>query len=106
MCSMGRSWKARAGAALGRSGSFWGGWLASMVFAVHPVNVASVAWITELKNTLSTMLGLGAVLAYLTFEGTGEREQGTGRRWVWYGLAVVLFALGLLTKAALVGLPV
>jgi hypothetical protein len=46
--------------------------LTSFVFALHPVHVESVAWISEQKNTLSTICYLGAALLYLRFDR--ERE--------------------------------
>ena len=66
-------------------------------FAVHPVGVASVAWISELKNTLSMLFALCAVQAYLRFEDA--------RDWRWYGLALGLFTLALLSKASVVMVP-
>lgn len=74
-----------------------GAWLAAFLFALHPVMVESVAWISEQKNTLSTVFSLAAVLAYLRYDDTR-----TGR---WYGHATVRFILALLTKTVTATLP-
>src|SRR5437667_5004478 len=71
--------------------------LATIVFALHPVNVETVAWITERKNTLSGVFGLAATLCYLKFDGSRSRRS--------YALALGLFLLGLLSKTAIVTLP-
>lgn len=74
-----------------------GAWLAGLIFALHPVGVESVAWISEQKNTLSAVFGLSAVLVYLRF----DRE----RRGAQYALALGLFLLALLTKTVTATLP-
>jgi Flp pilus assembly protein TadD len=75
--------------------------LAGVVFAVHPVCVESVAWISEQKNTLSLVFYLSAALAYLAFDAT--RGRPAARRC--YALASLLFALALLTKTVTATLP-
>jgi len=75
-----------------------GAWLAGLFFGIHPVTAASVAWISERKNTLSMALYLLSLLAYLTYD---ERED---RRW--YVLALASFLLALLAKTSVVMLPV
>ncbi len=75
-----------------------GAWFAAFVFAVHPVQVESVAWMTELKNTLSTPLYLCAALAYLRFD-----DSRRARDWI---LAAGLFVLALLSKTVTSTLPI
>ncbi len=74
-----------------------GAWLAGSIFALHPVNVESVAWISEQKNTLSSVFCLASAFVYLGF----DRERRMGQ----YALALGLFVLALLTKTVAATLP-
>ncbi len=78
-----------------------GATLAGLIFVVHPVSVESVAWISEQKNTLSLVLYLLAVLAYLRSEDDRSR---TNARW-WYLGATLLFVCALLCKSVTATLP-
>ena len=88
-----------------------GAWLAAALFAVHPVCVESVAWVTERKNVLSCALALGSLLAYLRFSPpnafdrsqTRTAETGGDRRY--YALALVLFIAALLAKTVVASVP-
>ena len=83
-------------------------WLAGAIFALHPVNVMSVAWMTELKNTLAGALVLGAVWAYVRFAGLGVYETTTPeqRNWRPGALSLALFLLAMFAKTAVSFLPV
>lgn len=75
-----------------------GAWLAALLFAVHPVNVETAAWVTQLKSLLAMGLYLASLLCFLRFEDEG------GRRW--YGAAVPLFLVAMLSKPSVVMMPV
>jgi tetratricopeptide (TPR) repeat protein len=80
-----------------------GAWLGAVIFALHPVEVESVAWITERKNVLSGVFYFGAALAYLRFEL--ERDEGTPKRAFIYLVSLVLFVCALLSKTVACSLP-
>jgi tetratricopeptide (TPR) repeat protein len=82
-----------------------GAWLAAAVFAVHPVHVESVAWITERKNVLSGCFYLASAAAYLRFAPPGPEESRRPGRWAWYGVALLLFLCALLSKTVAGSLP-
>ncbi len=73
--------------------------LAALLFAIHPLRVESVAWVSERRDVLSGLLYLLSALAYLKAHQNGPR-----RRWI--GLSLVAFAAGLLSKVIVVSLPV
>jgi tetratricopeptide (TPR) repeat protein len=75
-----------------------GAWVVAMIFALHPVHVESVAWITERKNVLSGLFYLSAFLAFLKFEETSSRK--------FHVFSLLLFVMGLLSKTVVCTLPV
>lgn len=88
-----------------------GAWLAATLFAVHPVCVESVAWVTERKNVLSLAFALAALLSYLHFEPlsadqpSAEDSTGARARWQYYLLSLALFITALASKTVVVTLP-
>ena len=74
-----------------------GAWLAGLVFALHPVSVEAVAWISEQKSTLSAVFYLASALVYLGFDHTRRRSS--------YFWALGLFVLALLSKTVTATLP-
>jgi tetratricopeptide (TPR) repeat protein len=79
------------------TGSVWKCALVAALFAVHPLHVESVAWVSARKDVLSILCALLAIGAYVAY----VRYGGLGR----YALVASLLALGLLAKPTLVTLP-
>ena len=85
-----------------------GAYFAAAIFAVHPVMVESVAWITERKNTLSMLFYLASLYAYLRFARADEDDASLETRppqWAWYAAALVLFLFALGSKTVTASLP-
>ncbi len=72
-------------------------YLGALIFAVHPMAVSSVAWIFERRNTLSLLLALLSLLAFLHFCQKGSRKA--------YVFSLIVFMAALLAKASVVTLP-
>lgn len=79
-----------------------GAWAAAAIFAVHPVHVETVAWITERKNLLSAVFYMASFLVYWKWAVADTDQRGRGR----YVAALLLFGCALLSKSAIVTLPV
>lgn len=74
-----------------------GEWLAGLIFALHPVCVEAVAWMSEQKSTLSTLFYLASLLTYLHFDRSRKKSQ--------YLAAFGLFFLALSSKTVTASLP-
>lgn len=77
-----------------------GSWLAATIFALHPVQVESVAWITERKNVLMGFFFLLTLLAWIAFV-----DERTRRAWVFYCLGLIFYVLALSAKTTACTLP-
>jgi Flp pilus assembly protein TadD len=77
-----------------------GAWLGGFVFALHPLHVESVAWISERKNTLSVVFALLAMIFYPIRERDWSEKQ-----WRFWGLALVSYVAAVLSKTVTCTLP-
>jgi protein O-mannosyl-transferase len=82
-----------------------GAWLGAALWALHPVLVESVAWITEMKNTESGLFFLLAILFFVRWLRAKELDRRTGDRWN-YLLTLLFAALAMASKSSTVILPV
>ena len=84
-----------------------GAWLGAALWALHPVMVQSVAWVTELKNTQSCLFYLLSISLFLDWQ---EQTRVTGifrrQRWFVFGLSLGCFVMATLSKPSVVMLPV
>ncbi|MDZ4857844.1 MAG: tetratricopeptide repeat protein [Candidatus Hydrogenedentes bacterium] len=84
--------------ALGRSTDAWGrAWIAALIFAMHPLHVESVAWVSERKDLLCALFMLSALYIYGGYV--------KNRSWPGYAMLLTAFALALLSKPMAVTLP-
>jgi tetratricopeptide (TPR) repeat protein len=82
-----------------------GAWLGAALWALHPVAVESVAWITEMKNTESSLFFLLSILFFVRWLRAKELDRRTGVGWN-YALTLLFAALAMASKSSTVILPV
>lgn len=85
------------------TGATWRSFLVAALFGLHPLRVESVAWVAERKDVLSTAFWLLTLWTYSGF--VTSARSGNPRSKFSYGLALLFFALGLMSKPMLVTLP-
>jgi uncharacterized membrane protein YqjE len=85
------------------TGALWNSLIVAALFALHPLRVESVAWISERKDVLSVFFGLIALWTYARY--TEESRAPRGRLKLFYGLTLFFFACSLMSKSMLVTLP-
>jgi protein O-mannosyl-transferase len=85
-----------------------GAYFAALIFAVHPVNVESIAWISQRKNLLALFFFLSSIQCYLNAEiqSSKQNTQAHFRFGLWYCISLAAFILALLSKGSVVVLPV
>jgi tetratricopeptide (TPR) repeat protein len=85
------------------TGAVWRSACVAALFAWHPLHVESVAWLSERKDVLSTFFWMLTMLAYLRY--ATELKARTSKAKVFYGLTLLCFACGLMSKPMVVTLP-
>ena len=79
------------------TGAIWPSAFVAAAFALHPLHVESVAWVSERKDVLSTLFWMLTIWAYSRYVENSKLK--------WYPAAIVLFVLGLMSKPMLVTVP-
>jgi tetratricopeptide (TPR) repeat protein len=82
-----------------------GAYVAAAIFALHPVNVESVAWISELKNVLSLILALGSIYYFWQYLDAAEGKSDQKDLPQWYAISLALFVGALLSKTVTASVP-
>jgi len=80
------------------TGSVFRSAFVAALFAIHPLNVETVAWVAERKNVLSTFFWFATIWAYASYAAHPDRRR--------YLIVILLFAAGLMAKPMLITLPV
>src|SRR5262249_18872104 len=83
-----------------------GAFLAALLFVVHPVNVESVAWISQLKDLLALLFSLVSIACYLRADATLLTEEKRPISYGWYALSIAAYAVAMLSKGSAVVVPV
>lgn len=85
------------------TGTLWRSAVVAALFAVHPLHVESVAWVAERKDVLSAFFGFLTLIFYARYVRQLKVENTPNK--ISYSLALICFALGLMSKPMLVTLP-
>lgn len=85
------------------TGALWRSLIVAGLFALHPLRVESVVWVSERKDVLSAFFGLLALGAYARFAEESKIHDGRPKRF--YGLTLLFFVFGLMSKSMLVTFP-
>jgi tetratricopeptide (TPR) repeat protein len=85
------------------TGALWRSFIVAGLFALHPLRVESVAWISDRKDILSAFFGLMALWTYARY--VEETKNQNGRPKLFYGLTLLCCACSLMSKAMLVTFP-
>lgn len=80
----------------------WAALAGALLFALHPLQVEPVAWVTGLKDSLSGLMAVASIYCYLRYTEVSGQRFG---RWLFYGLATLAFLLALVAKPGAAALP-
>ncbi len=84
----------------------WACWAGALLFALHPVQVEPVAWVTGMKDLLGGLFGLLALWSYLSYAVAAKEGATAGAGRAHYALATCCYVLALLSKPSAVAVPV
>ena len=85
------------------TGAMWRSFFVAALFGLHPLRVESVAWVAERKDVLGAFFWLLTMFAYANYASESKVQEPRSK--VFYGLALLCFVLGLMSKPMLVTLP-
>jgi len=78
----------------------WSAFITALLFAIHPMHVESVAWVSERKDVLYAFFSLAALCFYVKF------SFARNRKWIFYSISLLLYIFAILSKAMAVCIPV